>query len=301
MNDLAEQTSKRPTPSTAASGKAATDGVGILMYHRVWPRIEGAPAPTWNVTPQRLREQLAGLLALGFRPISLRGLVRSLAEGEPFPRNAFVVTFDDGYVNFFSEARAVLSELSVPATVFVPTAFLGSDEPFPFDDWLAVGKPGVPVESWKPMSVDQCRELAGDPLIDVGSHTHSHVDFRDRPDDFREDLRTSLDILRRECGQERPPLAFPFGLGCRQLGEAARECGVSCAVTIERRMVLPGTDRFDLGRFEVRQWHSPEAIARTLRDHGTVRERIRWAVRRRYEQWTARLRQRNVLVRPAAR
>ena len=38
---------------------------GILMYHRVTPPVEGVPPPTWNVTPERFRRQLGGLLARG--------------------------------------------------------------------------------------------------------------------------------------------------------------------------------------------------------------------------------------------
>ena len=40
---------------------------GMLVYHRVSPRFPGLPEPTINVTPRHFRDQLAGLLRLGFR------------------------------------------------------------------------------------------------------------------------------------------------------------------------------------------------------------------------------------------
>src|SRR6187455_3034553 len=45
---------------------------GILMYHRVADVVPGQPEPTWNVTPTRLRHQLAGLLERGFQAWPLR-------------------------------------------------------------------------------------------------------------------------------------------------------------------------------------------------------------------------------------
>ena len=46
-------------------GRRAAPGFGILLYHRVAKVANGAPAPTWNVTPDRFRAQIEGLLAAG--------------------------------------------------------------------------------------------------------------------------------------------------------------------------------------------------------------------------------------------
>ena len=61
------------------------------------------------------------------------------------PSNVFAVTFDDGYENNYLNALPILRELNVPATIFVATKYLDTDRPFPFDDWSAAGKSGVPV------------------------------------------------------------------------------------------------------------------------------------------------------------
>src|SRR5207253_4080040 len=80
-------------------GSRAGDRLGILAYHRVSPPAERAPVPTWNVTPQRFRAQLDGLLRRGYRPWPLRQVLENSREGRPIPRKTFVVTFDDGYEN----------------------------------------------------------------------------------------------------------------------------------------------------------------------------------------------------------
>ena len=53
------------------------------------------------------------------------------------------MTFDDAYRSVYEQARPVLESLGVPATVFVPTALVGSERPMAWpgtDQWL-----GVPV------------------------------------------------------------------------------------------------------------------------------------------------------------
>src|SRR5690242_20447633 len=50
------------------AGSCAGGAFGILTYHRVVPPPARVAAPTYNVTPRRLRTQLEGLLARGFRP-----------------------------------------------------------------------------------------------------------------------------------------------------------------------------------------------------------------------------------------
>ena len=44
------------------------------------------------------------------------------------PDNAFVVTFDDGYKDNFSNAFPILKQLSIPASIFLATDVVGSEK-----------------------------------------------------------------------------------------------------------------------------------------------------------------------------
>lgn len=239
---------------------------GILMYHRVVDAVPGVPFPTWNVTPARFREQLGGLLELGFRAWPLRRVLEAARNGEPVPSRTFVVTFDDGYRNNFTRAWPVLRDLGVPATIFVSTAYLDSDRPFPNDDWCAAGSSGVPREMWEPLCFDECRTLLADGLVDIGTHTHTHADFRGRPEALRDELVLSQRILRERLDVREPTFAFPYGV--RRLGfsgpplsTAAREAGVLCSLTTEAESCDPAADPFEWGRFVVEQHDSAGSIA----------------------------------------
>jgi glycosyltransferase involved in cell wall biosynthesis/peptidoglycan/xylan/chitin deacetylase (PgdA/CDA1 family) len=224
---------------------------GILMYHRVASLVDGVPAPTWNVTPERFRRQLAGLLSRGWRPWSLRRVVACRRAGEPVPARTFVVTFDDGYDNVYHNAWPILKELSVPATVFLTTAYLDGDRPFAFDNWPAAGFGRVPATAWRPLSTAHCAEMIAGGLIEVGSHTHTHADLRSRPEMFRRDLARSLELLRSRFGLADAAFAFPFGHAGPELAAVVRESGATCGLTAEPEAVARGADPFTWGRFAV--------------------------------------------------
>ena len=259
------------TISTAlhhALGSRAQPGVGILMYHRIAPRRASVGEPTWNVQPARFREQIEGIVAAGFTVLSLRDAI-GMSERGSLPARATVITFDDGYGNVHTHALPVLRELKVNATVFVATAYIGSAQPFPFDAWGTAHHSDTPAEDWVPLTWAQCRELRESVLVDIGSHSHRHMDFRGRPERFAADLAESRAALERELGLRDCTFAFPYG--GRELGyasddliAAARAAGVLCALTTETERARAGSSPFGWGRYEVVDSDTPASIAAKL-------------------------------------
>jgi peptidoglycan/xylan/chitin deacetylase (PgdA/CDA1 family) len=242
---------------------------GILMYHRVANPVAGKPKPTWNVPPPLFERQLAGLVRSGWQAWPLSQVLTCLERDLPIPAKTFVVTFDDGYVNNLTQAFPILTRLHVPATLFLATAYLDSKEPFPSDDWQAAGQPGVPTEAWRPLKTEECRRLIASGLVELGAHTHTHADFRGRPEAFAADLAENLTVLREQFGVERPAFAFPYGtesdgFASSELSAAAREAGVMCALSTEGHVVRPGESPFGWGRFAAEDHDSARTLAARL-------------------------------------
>ncbi len=231
------------------SGRKLGSGFGILMYHRCVDAPLGVSTPTVNVTPGRLRKQLQGLLERGFCPWTLRQALEAARQSQPIPENVFVVTFDDGYENNLLYALPVLEALQVPATIFIATAYLDSDKPYPFDNWASAGSTRVPADSWRPLTTSQCRELGEHELIELGAHTHTHGAFAGRVEDFRRDLAISVGILRDQFGVSCPTFSFPFGLASPPMIAVAKQAGVACALQTRPERVPPESDPFYWGRF----------------------------------------------------
>jgi peptidoglycan/xylan/chitin deacetylase (PgdA/CDA1 family) len=225
------------------------EGFGILMYHRVARPAAGLPAPTWNVTPQRFRRQMEGLLARGYQPWPLSKVLAHYRAGEPIPPGVFVVTFDDGYECVYHEAWPMLRELGITATVFLPTAYLDSSDPLPFDDWAAAGSADVEAAAWRPLATAQCAEMLASGVVEFGTHSHLHADYRGQPDQLCCDLAASLAVLRRQFGVTEPAFAVPCGFTDAGMVSVARQAGVSCCLTTESSLNAPGSDPFAWGRF----------------------------------------------------
>jgi peptidoglycan/xylan/chitin deacetylase (PgdA/CDA1 family) len=242
---------------------------GILMYHRVASPPPNWPKPTWNVPPQRFEQQLQGLLSRGWRAWPLSQVIECLRRDLPIPRKTFVVTFDDGYVNVLTQAYPILTRLAIPATVFLATAYIDSNEPFPSDDWSVAGQPGVPSEIWRPLTTEECRRLMANGLVEFGAHTHTHADFRGRPGEFAEDLKQNVTILRGWFQVEQPAFALPYGTKCdgfasEEFTKAARNAGVACCLTTEATIVRPGDSPFDWGRFAAEEHDTARTLAARL-------------------------------------
>ena len=253
---------------------------GILMYHRTAPEPAGRPKPTWNVRPKRLDQQLAGLLARGWQAWPLRQVLSCAQRELPIPRKTFVVTFDDGYANNLIHAAPILTRLHVPATVFVATAYLDSKQPFPSDDWPPAGQPGVPSETWRPLTTEECGRLSANGLFELGAHTHTHADFRGQREAFASDLRQNLTVLRERFGVEQPAFAFPYGtkidgFASNELAQAAREVGVTSALTTEAELVRAGDSPFGWGRFPVEDHDTAATLAGKLGGWHSALRRLR--------------------------
>ncbi len=109
----------------------------VLAYHRVRDLDAGFafdPALV-SAAPADFRRQMR-YLRDRFHPVSCREVVAALDGGPALPRDAVLVTFDDGYDDNHAIAFPILRELGVPATFFVATGHIDSGLPYAYD-WLA--------------------------------------------------------------------------------------------------------------------------------------------------------------------
>jgi peptidoglycan/xylan/chitin deacetylase (PgdA/CDA1 family) len=272
-----------------AAGSRAGGRCGILTYHRITQRIPGLPPPSHNVAPERFRRQLLGLLAAGFQVWPLRRILAAAESGETIPPRTIAVTFDDGFQSVYRRAWPILWELKIPATVFVCTAGLDNDEPFWFDAWGHACRDRAAPETFRSLTTDQCRRLLDGGLMELGAHTHTHGDFRGRPEALRCDLQTCVDILRSRFDLDVIPFAFPFGsphegTAGEALATAARRTGVVCGLTAECMLIDPRSDPFTWGRFNVFSWDTPATLIGKLDGWYDWAPRLRRAVARRFPE-----------------
>lgn len=133
--------------------QAGGSRVLILSYHRVTPDFRAAARealPSLLVSTETLRRALEHV-GRHHELVSLADARRILAEpARRGLRDVVAVTLDDGYGDVAEHALPVLADLRVPATVFVPTGYVGTARRLPHDRLHAslceLQRLGVPFE-----------------------------------------------------------------------------------------------------------------------------------------------------------
>lgn len=109
-------------------------GAVILMYHRV----AELPHDPFNlaVSPDNFAQQLAHIRQT-CQPMPLIELIEAIRR-RSIPRRAVVITFDDGYVDNFTQAHPLLEAAQIPWTLFVAAGHLDSHREFWWDELIRV-------------------------------------------------------------------------------------------------------------------------------------------------------------------
>lgn len=93
----------------------------ILGYHRI--AVTDNDPYNLFVSLRNFFEQLEVLRRYS-RVVNLNELVEGIQNGN-LPDKTVVITFDDGYVDILQNAKPLLERSQIPATVFVPTVYIG--------------------------------------------------------------------------------------------------------------------------------------------------------------------------------
>lgn len=114
---------------TALKNHAANGESVILMYHRVTstPYPTKYVEPGMYVTPATFNMQLEIIMKF-FKVVSLNELIFSL--NNKYNKPVCVITFDDGWYDFYLNAYPMLKRKKLPATIFLTTGFIGTNRLF---------------------------------------------------------------------------------------------------------------------------------------------------------------------------
>ena len=94
--------------------------VPVFLYHSVADDPPSWIAP-FTVAPRAFVEQLDRIADAGLTVVPLRRLVAALRGGPALPPRSAVLTFDDGFADFYWTVTPILTDRELPATLYVTT------------------------------------------------------------------------------------------------------------------------------------------------------------------------------------
>jgi len=225
--------------------------VPVLMYHEI---ADTAATPSrLAVSPDVFADQLAYLHDAGFQAITAGALSAFLADGVgELPERPVVLTFDDGYGDFYSQAMPVLKQHGFTGTLFMTTGWIGKEgETKRMLNWRELAE----------------IEQAG---IEIGAHTCQHPQLDQLPDNLiREELYVSKSQLEDNLELKVPGLAYPFGYSNAKVRQVARDVGYDYAYSVNNSLTTDAADKFALPRLTVRRATTMDDFRKMVNGHDT--------------------------------
>jgi len=222
-----------PTPDQGAPGAAAfvngTVSVPVLMYHyiRVNPNRSDATGFGLSVTPTDFAAQMDWIVANGYHTVLPTDLRHALVDGTPLPTKPIVLTFDDGYRDFYNEAWPVLQRYGLKASVAIITAY--------------ADKGDIGDEQY--MNWDMIRTLDVSGMVEIASHTVFHADLTHATTVQRmTELSQSKTTLEAKLSHSCQTFVYPSGLFNTAVVNDADRAGYAIAFTTQSGKVRTPLD-----------------------------------------------------------
>jgi peptidoglycan/xylan/chitin deacetylase (PgdA/CDA1 family) len=230
--------------------------VPVLMYHEITD-VTATPSPL-AVAPEAFADQLAYLRDAGFTAVTGGDLAKILAGGGgALPERPVVLTFDDGYADFYSTALPLLKQYGHTATLFQTTGWVGTK-----------------LGTRRMLDWSELAEIAA-AGIEIGAHSDKHPEFDRLSDDkLRDEIDGPKRMLEDKLGFAVPGLAYPFGLWNAKARRAAREAGYAYAYAVSNATTTSRSDVFTLPRLTVQRTTTMERFGAMVNGDNTLPLRV---------------------------
>lgn len=202
----------------------------ILMYHYV--EYVKDPGDTirksLNILPAVFEEQVKTLKKVGYEFITLADLNNALRDKITISPKSVILTFDDGYRDFYTDVFPLLKKYQVKAVVFIVPHFL--DKP-------------------NNLTSVQLEEIIKSNLVEIGAHTLNHSFLVGLSlKQMQYEVEGSKNFLEKSFNIKVTSFAYPYGAFDNSVIDVVEKAGFTSAVTSINGVFAQDTNRFFLYR-----------------------------------------------------
>lgn len=207
--------------------RLADKQVVSFIYHR----FDDNRYPSTSTSIKNFDAHIKYLKDNDFQIVTLSKAIKYLNSNEPYKKTA-VLTIDDGYKSFLTNAFPILKKHGVLATLFINTNMVG------FGDFI----------NWKEL------KMLSDEGIEIGNHSETHQYFLNLPeasryDAFRKEIVSSQQLIEEKLGIMSKVFAYPYGEYDNKMKAIVEESGFNAAVAQNSGVIHTTTDPYRMPRF----------------------------------------------------
>jgi biofilm PGA synthesis lipoprotein PgaB len=232
----------------------AADSYLVLCYHDVVKDVRAEPDPD-AVDLDQLVAQFAWLKENGYHPVAVDDILAAQAGRKALPEKAVLISFDDGYRNFYEKVFPLLKAFNYPAVL----ALVGS--------WMNAPESGTVMYGDRPFprtkfaSWENIREMQASGLVEIASHSYDlHHGILANPQGnqepaavtrsydaskntyesdaaflarIRDDLARNSRLLLEKTGKRPRIMVWPYGRFSAETQAIAAELGMPLQFTLD--------------------------------------------------------------------
>jgi len=226
-----------------------------ICYHDVKTIDQGdLDVDQYAISPEHLLAQFEYIKANNFTPVSIDELINAEKGDKPLPKKAVLLTFDDGYISFYSEVYPLLRLYNYPAVLAVVGRWLEASASEP----VSYGNKQLDRDQF--LSWRQMKEMQSSGLVEIASHSYDmHRGINGNPsgntqpaavtrfydqttsqyesdaaylERIKQDLTTNSLLIEKHLGDKPRVMVWPYGAYSRETKTIAAELGMEINFTL---------------------------------------------------------------------
>lgn len=204
--------------------------IPIIMYHYVEYVKDAGDLirKRLDVTPASFEEQLKALKKAHYETYYVKEIPAILDGTVHYSTQSAILSFDDGYEDFYTDVFPLLKKYHMRATLYVIYDY--------------IGRKGF-------LNEQQIRELIESDLVEIGSHTLDHIYLKQAPKDYADkQIIESKAKFEDRFGIKIKTFAYPYGAFNADNIETVKKAGYTAAVSVISGVMQSSENLFYMSR-----------------------------------------------------
>jgi len=197
------------------------------MYHR----FDENKYPSTNIKNTIFKEHLKEINKAKIEFITFNKFEEVIKNN--IDKNYLLLTIDDAFKSFYLNAWPILKQKKIPFILFVSTREIGN---YGYMTW------------------NEIKEIENYEFVTIGNHSHTHeylIDWDEKK--IVNDIKTSIDIFKKELGYSPKIFSYPFGEYSTNLKKIISDFNFEFAFGQHSGVIDRAKDFLELPRFPINE------------------------------------------------